>query len=66
MSLTVKDLHELVGKNVEVIFRDGDVHKGVLGYTTEFSSQYGYRKPNYFTIGDYDFKVSHIKGIREV
>lgn len=25
MSLTVKDLHELVGKNVEVIFRDGDV-----------------------------------------
>lgn len=66
MSLTVKDLHELVGKNVEVVFRDGDVHKGVLGYTTEFSAKYGYRKPNYFTIGDYDFKVSHIRSIKTI
>ena len=64
--MTNKELHELVGKNVEVIFPDGEVRKGVLGFTPEFSSQYGYRKPNYFTIGDLDFKVSHIKSVRVV
>lgn len=64
--MTVKELHGFVGETVEVIFLDGEVRKGVLGFTPEFCSEYGYRKPNYFTIGDIDFKVSHIKAVKLV
>lgn len=60
------ELMDMVGLNVEIRFPDGEVRKGVLGFTPEFSSQYGYRKPNYFTIGDIDFKVSHIKSVRVI
>lgn len=54
---------QFLGKNVEITFRDGKVEKGVLGYTKEFSAEYGWRKPCYFTINDTDFKVSHVKSI---
>lgn len=54
---------QFLGKNVEVTFLDGRVEKGVLGYTKEFSAEYGWRKPCYFTINDTDFKVSHVKSI---
>ena len=54
---------QFVGKNVEITFLDGRVEKGVLGYTKEFSAEYGWRKPCYFTINDTDFKVSHVKSI---
>ena len=36
---------------------------GILGFTSEFSEKFGYRKPNYFTVKDLDFKVSHLKSI---
>ena len=54
---------QFLGKNVEITFLDGRVEKGVLGYTKEFSAEYGGRKPCYFTINDTDFKVSHVKSI---
>lgn len=54
---------QFLGKNVEITFLDGRVEKGVLGYTKEFSAEYGWRKPCYFTINDTDFKVSHVKSI---
>lgn len=59
--MTRNELNKLLGKYVIVIFKDGEEKKGVLGFTREFSEEYHYRKPNYYTIGDIDFKVSHIK-----
>lgn len=58
-----EELMELVGKTVEVKFKReywARKVKGVLGYTKELSQKYDYRKPGYFTVGDYNFKVSHI------
>lgn len=57
-------LHSLVGKKVEIIFTDGDKKSGILGFTKEFSEEYGFRKPKYFTIGNISFKPIHVKGIR--
>ena len=59
-------LFELVGENVEVILFDDSVKSGLLGYTLDFSEEYGWRKPDYFTIGDYDFKSSHVKKITKL
>jgi len=59
--MTIAELKQLVGKNVIITFKDDKVQKGVLGFTEDFSEKYMWRKPNYFTINDYDFKVSHIK-----
>ena len=61
--MTKKELDEYLGRKVEVIFKDNTVAKGVLGFTPEFSAKYGYRRPNYYTVDIYDFKVSHIKKI---
>ncbi len=58
---TADTLKEYIGRPVKITFTDGETAEGTLGYTEEFSEKYGYRKPNYFTVGDYDFKVSHIK-----
>lgn len=59
--LTKKELMEYVGQEATVSFYDGTTVSGKLGYTESFSAEFGYRKPDFFTIGDYDFKVSHIK-----
>ena len=48
------------------ILRDGKVIEGRLGYTKTFSGKYNYRKPEYFTVQDYDFLVSHIKKIKVI
>lgn len=64
--MTIKELKKYIGVKVGVIFKDGTVKVGVLGFTEDFSEKYGYRKPNYFTIDDYDFKVSHIRKIKEI
>lgn len=58
------ELDRLIGKAVEVVLFDNTVIKGVLGYTAEFSEKYKYRKPSYYTCGDYDFRKSHVKKIR--
>ena len=55
------ELEALIGKRVKIRLFDNDEYEGVLGYTPEFSEKYGYRKPNYFTVGNLDFKVSHLK-----
>ena len=65
--MTKAELMELVGKEVTVLFKDGDAATGKLEYISEFSAKYGYRKPNMFNIYDrfychtWAFKVSHIK-----
>ncbi len=59
-----KKLDSLIGKAVEVVLFDNTVIKGVLGYTAEFSEKYKYRKPSYYTCGNYDFRKSHVKKIR--
>ena len=59
-----KKLDSLIGKTVEVVLFDNTVIKGVLGYTAEFSEKYKYRKPSYYTCGDYGFRKSHVKKIR--
>ena len=62
--MTKTQINELIGQKVEVIFKDNSTQTGILGYTEEFSSKYGYRKPGYFTINEYDFKVSHIRKVK--
>lgn len=62
--LTNAKLHKLVGKYVIVTLFTDTVLAGQLGYTKEFSAQYDYKKPGYFTIGNCSFKVSHIKSIK--
>lgn len=59
-----KELDSLIGKVVEVTFKNGRKVIGILGYTEEFSTTY--RRPNYYTCENWDFRKSHIKNIREV
>lgn len=62
--MTKANLMDLVGKKVCVYFKDGEKGiYGVLGYVDKFSAKYGYRKPNYFYIGNTSFKVSHVKRV---
>jgi hypothetical protein len=59
-----EELMKLVGKRVKVTFRaSGKEIVGELGFTKDFSEKYDYRHPNYFTINQYDFKVSHVKKV---
>ncbi len=60
---TINALKKYVGHPVKARFTDGDVKEGILGYTKAFSAKYNYRKPDYFTVKDIDFKVSHIKSV---
>jgi hypothetical protein len=61
---TIAELHKYVGLEVEIKFYDGDVRRGILGYNdTPYDKKYGYRKVGYFTIGNLDFKVSHINNL---
>ena len=62
-TITKTELMKMVGHKVKIQLFDDTEYVGILGFTKEFSSKYGYRKPNYFTINDIDFKVSHIKRI---
>lgn len=64
--MTREKLNSYLGKQVEIQFKDGSTVFGTLGFTKEFSQKYGYRNPNYYTCNHWDFKVSHIKSIREV
>ena len=55
------ELKEYIGKTVRINFKDGSEESGILGFTKEFSSQYRWRRPGYFTINNWDFSVSHVK-----
>lgn len=60
------ELIQLVGKRVKVTFTKecgGGESIGILGYTKEFSEEYDYRYPHYFTINNIDFKVSYVKKV---
>lgn len=62
--MTRVELLQLVGKKVKVYFKDSDrCIYGTLGFAKEFSEKYGFRKPNYFYIGNTSFKVSYIRKI---
>ena len=55
------ELMELVGKTVTVTFSDGQTSTGELGYTTKFCEELDYRRVGFFTVNNWDFRVSHIK-----
>lgn len=59
--MTKAELMEDVGNYVEIKLFDGTILKGKLGYTSQFCAEQGYRKPNYFYIGNTSFRVSHVK-----
>lgn len=63
--MTKAELMKLVGKNVRVLFRDGEWIWGKLCYADEFSAKHDFRKPNYFYIGNVSFKVSHVRKVKE-
>lgn len=55
------ELMKLVGKNVRVLFYDGEWVWGKLGYVDEFSAKHDFRRPKDFYIGNVSFLVSHVK-----
>lgn len=55
MKITKEKLMELVGKKVKITLFDGSEASGVLGYSMPG------RKPGRFCVGNYDFRVSHVK-----
>ncbi len=58
-----EEVDKLIGKEANVTFKDGDIKKGTLLFVSEFSSRYGYKKPNLYYINNIGFRVSHIKKI---
>lgn len=75
--MTRAELDEYLDKRVKLTFKDDRTYEGYLSFTSEFSSKYGYRKPNYYhilhyrkngvsNIGGLSFKVSHVKKVEEV
>lgn len=61
-----EELSEYIGKNVIVTLFEGTELWGCLEYIPEFSSKYGWRKPGFFAIENHDFRVSHVRKIREL
>ena len=55
------ELMKLVGKDVRILFHDGDWVWGKLCYADEFSAKHDFRKRNYFYVGNVSFLVSHVK-----
>lgn len=66
MRVTRSKMYSLLGHYVKAVFLDGKEIEGVLGYTSEFCEKQGWRKPDYFTIGCWDIKPSHLKSIKEL
>ena len=62
--MTKSELMQMVGENITVVFKDGEEATGKLGYTPEFSARYGFRRPSFFTLGKFDFKISHINRVK--
>lgn len=65
--MTKQELTTLVGKEVIVTYKDGEVERGILQYADDFSSKHNWKKPGYFYIrnSNTSFKVSHIKRCKE-
>jgi len=62
--MSKEQLNAMLGKNVEILFNNGNVERGKLGYTPEFCKEYGYKVPHCYTIGDISFKASRVKKAR--
>lgn len=62
--MSKEQLNTMLGKNVEILFDNGNVERGKLGYTPAFGVEYGYKVPHCYTIGDISFKASHVKTAR--
>ena len=62
--MTRKELDKLIGKKVAVITKSGNTYIGILGFASDFSEKYGYRKPNHYYVDTLTFKVSHIKKVK--
>lgn len=62
--MSKEQLNTMLDKNVEILFNNGNVERGKLGYTSTFGREYGYKVPNCYTIGDISFKASHVKTAR--
>ena len=60
------ELMGYVGKEVLIVLFDTSTLRGKLGYVDEFSAKHGFRKLNYFYVGDMSFKVSHVMRVRRV
>lgn len=56
-------LNRYIGYMVRIVFFDDEVAEGQLGYTSKFCAEQGWRKPFNYTIGNTDFKTSHVKHI---
>ena len=64
--MTKAELMRYIGKKVSIYFKDREnCIYGTLGFVYDFSEKYGYRKPNYFYIGNTIFKVSHVRKLIE-
>jgi len=59
--MTKAELMKYVGNYVKIKLFDDTLLEGTLGYTSKFCEEDAYRKPNFFYIGDYCFRVSHVK-----
>lgn len=64
--MSKETLQKYLELNVIILFIDGDVKKGKLGYTSLFCAENGFRKVGYFTLGDLDFKPSHVLKIKAI
>ncbi len=62
--MSKEQLNAMLDKNVEILFNDGTVERGKLGYTPNFSPKYGYKPAHCYTVGDISFKASHVKTAR--
>ena len=61
-----KVLDSYIGKNVSIAFiGGGDYIHGVLGYADKFSAEHGYVKPRHYYCGNYCFRKSHVRNIKE-
>ena len=63
MKPTKEQLNGYLGKKVQATFYDGYVIIGKLCFADEFSAKHDWRMPNYYYIGQFSFKVSHLKKI---
>ncbi len=64
MKKAILSLYE--GKNVKVKLFDKTELTGRLEYIPEFNAKFGYRKPGFFTIGNTNFRSSHVKRLEEI
>lgn len=59
-------LNQYLEHHVIITFTDGDVLEGVLKFCDRFCAEHDYRKPNYYYIGNMNFKCSHVKKLRQI